>query len=330
MRSSRGERAAPRGARHAGLGLQLDGRWEAEAASQPAEWRRRRQGSGVDAPAPTRPEGPGLTPALALLRRRHLLPRGPRSSKIDAPGGPSRRAHLLPCAPAPTPPTDPVRARRPEPHRLPCLPSAAPAQVLRPLVPKRELSAENRPLALANHATLATLGPRLSRPRSHRRRFPSPPTLALTTSAVIAAALALATASLPTIAPSPPSPPPPPPSPSPPPPSPSPPPSPPPTSPSPPPPSPSPPQPSPSPSPPSPTSPPPAHSPPPPSPARPAAPLSPPPPRAAPPRAAQPRSEPRRAAPPRARRRHAIGAASLGARIGLGITEGFSLRPFSS
>ena len=104
MRSSRGERAAPRGARHAGLGLQLDGRWEAEAASQPAEWRRRRQRSGVDAPAPTRPEGPGLTPALALLRRRHLLPHGPRSSKIDAPGGPSRRAHLLPCAPAPPPP----------------------------------------------------------------------------------------------------------------------------------------------------------------------------------------------------------------------------------
>lgn len=108
MRSSRGERAAPRGARHAGLGLQLDGRWEAEAASQPAEWRRRRQGSGVDAPAPTRPEGPGLTPALALLRRRHLRPHGPRSSKIDAPGGPSRRAHLLPCAPAPPPPRPPI------------------------------------------------------------------------------------------------------------------------------------------------------------------------------------------------------------------------------
>ena len=108
MRSSRGERAAPRGARHAGLGLQLDGRWEAEAASQPAEWRRRRQRSGVDPPVPTRPEGPGLTPALALLRRRHLLPHGPRSGKVDAPGGPSRRAHLLPCAPAPPPPRPPI------------------------------------------------------------------------------------------------------------------------------------------------------------------------------------------------------------------------------
>ena len=105
MRSSRGERAAPRGATHAGLGLELDGRWEAEAAS--TEWRRRRQRSGVDAPAPTRPEGPGLTPALALLRRRHLRPHGPRSGKVDAPGGPSRRAHLLPCAPAPPPPRPP-------------------------------------------------------------------------------------------------------------------------------------------------------------------------------------------------------------------------------
>ena len=35
MRSSRGKRAAPRGATHAGLGLQLDGTREAEAASQP-------------------------------------------------------------------------------------------------------------------------------------------------------------------------------------------------------------------------------------------------------------------------------------------------------
>ena len=114
MRSSRGERAAPRGARHAGLGLQLDGRWEAEAASQPAEWRRRRQRSGVDPPVPTRPEGPGLTPALALLRRRHLLPHGPRSGKVDAPGGPSRRALTCSCAPPPRPhPAHRSRTRAP-------------------------------------------------------------------------------------------------------------------------------------------------------------------------------------------------------------------------
>jgi hypothetical protein len=64
-------------------------------------------------------------------------------------------------------------------------------------VPKRELSAESRPLTLATHATLATiatLGPCLSRPRPRRRRFPSPPTRALTTSAVTAAALAAAAA----------------------------------------------------------------------------------------------------------------------------------------
>ena len=128
MRSSRGERAAPRGATHAGLGLELDGRWEAEAASQPAEWRRRRQRSGVDAPAPTRPEGPGLTPALALLRRRHLRPHGPRSGKVDAPGGPSRRAHLLPCAPAPPPPRSPIPYARAAQSPIACTLGCAPAR----------------------------------------------------------------------------------------------------------------------------------------------------------------------------------------------------------
>ena len=166
MRSSRGERAAPRGARHAGLGLQLDGRWEAEAASQPAERRRRRPRSGVDPPVPTRPEGPGLTPALALLRRRHLVPHGPRSGKVDAPGGPSRRALTCSCAPPPRPhPAHRSRTRAP-----PRVPSVTLFTLGRSCIGTAAIGAQTR----AQRRELPTR-PRQSRHPRHPGPSPQPP-----------------------------------------------------------------------------------------------------------------------------------------------------------
>ena len=78
------------------------------------------------------PEEPGLTPAPTLLRRRHLLPHGPRRSKmaeIDAPGAPLSRStrscarHSLLSCPA-------HRSRTCLPPRAPSVPPAHPRPLL--------------------------------------------------------------------------------------------------------------------------------------------------------------------------------------------------------
>ena len=72
------------------------------------------------------PEEPGLTPAPAFLRRRHLLLHGRRRGKmaeIDAPGAPPARSTRSWRGPAyaPAPRIDPARACRQEPQLFPLL-----------------------------------------------------------------------------------------------------------------------------------------------------------------------------------------------------------------